>query len=261
MAAEKLAPLIVIVGQTASGKSDLGMFLAQKFNGEIICADSRTIYKGMDIGTAKPNKQDQAKIKHYLLDIIKPNQRYTVARFKSDAQKAIEEAHNRGKLPILIGGSGLYINSVIFDYKFSDSCIPQDTINPRHKSKEATSIKNQLRANTLVFGLSPDKNILKKRIEERTNKMIQRGLINETRKLIEVYGSSLEAYKGSAYFRAIKYINGDINKQELIQEIIDSDLKLSKKQKTWFKRNQDIKWIQDRNEAQQIIVDWITQTL
>ncbi len=115
----KVVPLLVIVGETASGKSALSMSLARKFNGEIICADSRTIYKDMDIGTAKPNAEDRAEIKHYLLDIIEPGQRYSASQFKEDALKAISEITKRGKLSILVGGTGLYIDAVIFDYQFN----------------------------------------------------------------------------------------------------------------------------------------------
>src|SRR5260221_12585582 len=97
-------PLIVIVGETASGKSVLAMELAQKFNGEIICADSRTVYKGMDIGTIKPSKTDQQKIAHHLLDVITPSQTFTAANFKKLANQAIKEINSRNRLPIMFGG-------------------------------------------------------------------------------------------------------------------------------------------------------------
>src|SRR5688572_21256799 len=117
-------PLIVIAGPTASGKSALAMKVAKKYNGEIICADSRTVYKGMDIGTAKPSAVDRKEVPHHLLDIVQPNQPFTAADFKEQALAAIDDISGRGKLPIMVGGTGLYIDSVIFDYRFGDPADP-----------------------------------------------------------------------------------------------------------------------------------------
>ena len=110
-------PLIVIVGPTASGKSALSLRIAQQFDGEIICADSRTIYTGMDIGTAKPSKADQALVRNWLLDQVEPGKPYSVAEFQAAAKAAVEDIRSRGKLPILVGGSGLYIDAFIYDYQ------------------------------------------------------------------------------------------------------------------------------------------------
>ena len=112
--------LVVILGPTASGKSAMALELAQKFNGEIVCADSRTIYKGMDIGTAKPSIQEQQLVRHHLIDIVEPDRPFSAAQFKQAAQDAIAEIQSRGKLPFLVGGSGMYIDSVIYDYGFRD---------------------------------------------------------------------------------------------------------------------------------------------
>ncbi|HUA12901.1 MAG TPA: isopentenyl transferase family protein, partial [Candidatus Sulfotelmatobacter sp.] len=116
--ARKLTPLVVIVGPTCSGKSGLGMKLAEYFNGEIICADSWTVRKGVDIGTAKPTPQDRRSIKHHLLDVIEPDAMFNAAEFKKLATKAIADISNRGKLPIMVGGSGLYIDGLLYNYSF-----------------------------------------------------------------------------------------------------------------------------------------------
>ena len=114
----KDTPLVVVLGQTGSGKSAVAMELAERFDGEIIAADSRTVYRGMDIGTAKPTKQDQNQIRHHLLDVVNPNELFSVAAFQTQAQAAIEDIASRNKIPFLVGGSGLYIDAVIYNFSF-----------------------------------------------------------------------------------------------------------------------------------------------
>jgi tRNA dimethylallyltransferase len=111
-------PLVVIVGPTASGKSATAMRIAKEYGGEIICADSRTIYKGMDIGTAKPTAEDRRQVPHWGLDLVEPGQQFTAADFKEYANQKIYEIRQRGNLPILVGGTGLYVDGVIFNYRF-----------------------------------------------------------------------------------------------------------------------------------------------
>src|SRR5690606_33063041 len=112
-------PLVVIAGPTASGKTALAIELAERFGGEIICADSRTIYKGMDVGTAKPGVDEQAQIPHWGLDLVEPGDRFTAADFKEYALQKINEIRARGHVPFLVGGTGLYVDAVLFDYQFS----------------------------------------------------------------------------------------------------------------------------------------------
>jgi len=109
---------VAIVGPTATGKTGLAIALAQVFDGEVVCADSRTIYRGMDIGTAKPTADEQAQVPHHLLDIVDPGERLSAGEFKQLAETQINEISSRGKLPLLVGGSGLYVDAVIFDYEF-----------------------------------------------------------------------------------------------------------------------------------------------
>ena len=112
--------VIVICGPIASGKTALSIELAKKINGEIVSADSMQIYKDMDIGTAKPTKQEMGEIKHYLLDFVSPEDRYSVAQYKQDAKKAIKEIINKGKTPIIVGGTGLYVDSLIYEIEYND---------------------------------------------------------------------------------------------------------------------------------------------
>ena len=118
--------VIVICGPTASGKTLLSIELAKQINGEIISADSMQIYKEMDIGTAKPTEQEKSGIKHYLLDFVSPNQRYNVAEYKNDAKTAIKQIIKKGKTPIIVGGTGLYIDSLIYEIEYSDIEIDED---------------------------------------------------------------------------------------------------------------------------------------
>lgn len=277
-----LAPLVVIVGPTASGKSDLAMNLAKKFDGEIIAADSRTIYKGLDIGSAKPTKLDRSLVKHHLIDVVSPNEKYTAARFQKDATLAIEDINNRGKLPIMVGGSGLYIDSVIFNYEFSPAAdhglraklskfsiadlqhkatelgISKNDINfhnRRHlqRAVEAGGVKKnnkKLRQNTYVVGLAIDKDQLVTRINARIDTMVKQGLIVEVEGLIKLYGSDNEAMTGIGYRALAKYFDGQMSLVEAIENFKRGDLLLAKKQMTWFRRNKYIHWYTDPRQAE-----------
>lgn len=113
-----LAPLVVIVGPTASGKTAAGLKLAEQVGGEVVCADARTIYKGMDIGTAKPSVDDQRHIRHHMIDVISPDQRYNAAKFKAAAEQSIADIVSRGKIPVVVGGTGLYVDALVYDFAF-----------------------------------------------------------------------------------------------------------------------------------------------
>lgn len=119
-----VAPLIAIVGPTASGKTALALGIAERFAGEIICADSRTIYKGMNIGTAKPTAEERARVPHHCIDLIEPGETFSAADFKRCALAAIEDIRMRGKVSILVGGTGLYVDAVLFDYQFGEQADP-----------------------------------------------------------------------------------------------------------------------------------------
>lgn len=249
----KLAPLVVVVGPTASGKSALGMELARKFNGEIICADSRTIYKRMDIGTAKPSKRDQAEIPHHMLDIVEPGQRYSAAQFKEDALSLIDDIWSRGKLPIMVGGTGLYIDAVIFDYKFSSPDAERDPLNPRHLKRDTSQQQSELRENTLVIGMTRDREVLNNRIEQRMEQMVENGFVDEVKQLLDSYGPENEAMSGIGYKTFAKYIRGELTLDDAKAEFIKGDKSLAKRQRTWFKRNKGIHWVTNNEQAVELV--------
>ncbi len=252
--AKTISPLVVIVGETASGKSDLAMLLAQQFNGEIISADSRAIYRGMDIGTAKPSRLDQAKIKHHLIDIINPDERYSALQFKADALKAIDDIASRRKLPILVGGTGLYVDSVIFDYQFEGDKNIRSKVNPRHAlpSKHIKQLK-KMRDNTLVIGILRSRDELDIRIEQRISTMINDGLIDEVSRLADKYGTDIEPMTGIGYKTFVKYLRGGIGINQAKEEFIRGDKLLAKRQRTWFKRNKSIHWINEQSQAVELV--------
>ena len=239
--------IIVIVGPTASGKSALAMRLAEAFNGEIIAADSRTVYKGMDIGTAKPTKTEQAKIPHHLLNLIEPDQKFSAGQFKKCAERVITDIQKRGRLPIVVGGTGLYIDSLIFDYQF-DPDGGRDPRNPRHRLKKFNT-DQRLRPGVVVIGLQPTTTNHQSQIERRIERMLEQGLIDEVVNLAQKYPSDLEAFKAPGYQPFWQYVNGQIDLETAKQLFIQADLKLAKKQRTWFKRNPHIRWFGSPKQA------------
>ncbi len=238
--------LLVIVGPTASGKSNLALKLARLCNGEIICADSRTAYKGLDIGTAKPSQQDQKEVTHHLLDVVKPDQDFTVSDFKLLADKIIRDIQNRGKLPIMVGGSGLYIDAVLFNYQFSETGASKDSANPRHLDKDVPRKSDDLRSDAIVVGLEVDREFLKERISRRIDHMLERGLIEEVRQLQADYPNS-KALLAPGYKAFSEQVLGHLSIDESKALFIKNDYNLAKRQMTWFKRNKKIHWLNNQN--------------
>lgn len=251
-----LSPLIVIVGPTASGKSALALELAQKFNGEIIAADSRTVYKGMDIGTAKPTEEEQKLVPHHLLDLVNPDQPFNVVNFQGLALEKIKEIQGRGKLPIMVGGTGLYVDSVIFNYQFEGKNAEKSSVNPRHLAKPSDA-RGPIRGNTLVLGMDVDKNLLEDRITIRVKQMVKGGLAEEVRRLVDKFGWESEAMTGVGYQEWKKYFESSQNLEETIELIAIHTRQYAKRQRTWFKRNPHIIWLQSSGQAQKIVTAFL----
>lgn len=257
MATTLNSPLLVIVGPTASGKTALAIDLAKRFNGEIICADSRTIYKGMNIGTAKPTVPEMQSVKHHLLDVVEPGEPFTVADFKRLADQAITNITERGKLPILVGGSGLYIDSVIYNYDFAATSSERDPQNPRHLAADAPRQNLELRPNTLVIGIQVDPVILKERIIKRIDGMLEAGLQDETIGLGKQFGWDIPPMQAPAYkaFRGVAEGTKTVDQAKADFDMYDS--RLAKKQRTWFKRNNSIQWVTDPSESVDLVTTFL----
>lgn len=285
--------LLVIIGETASGKSALAMALALKFSGEIICADSWTVRREVSIGTAKPPAEDQALVPHHLIDVVGPDEDFTAAVFKRLAVAVIADITSRGKLPIMVGGTGLYIDGVLFDYGFLDagdraarealSALSNDQllakisqqgielgdVDVRNKRRlirlletnGAVPSRQAMRANTLVLGLQTDRTQLDQRITDRVDAMIAEGLEAEVRGLVERYGWGCEALKGVGYSQWKPYFLGAASLAETRAKIIKATKDLAKRQRTWFKRNNSIHWLQtpvDQIEASAIVTTFLS---
>lgn len=284
-------PLVCIVGETASGKTKLAIDLALRFNGEIICADSRTIYTKADIGTAKPSQKDQDLVPHYLINVIDPDKTFTAAQFKARALEKMKEIYARGKIPFLVGGTGLYIDAVVYDYQFSGSAdsalrlqleklpipelqqkiiasgitLPSNSKNPRHLIRALetggtyNSDRNDIRRNTMMLGISINREVLKERIYERSKSMLKDGLLDEALDIANQYGWGAPALQSTTYKAARKYWENGISLEDTLNLLTKNDTHLAKRQRTWFKRNKSIHWIRDEMEAVGLLTTFLNK--
>lgn len=268
-------PLIVIVGPTASGKTSLAIELAEKYEGEIICADSRTIYKGMDVGTAKPTAEERRRVPHWGLDLVKPNESFSAAEFKRYATQKIQEIRERGRTPFLVGGTGLYIDAVVFDYQFGsrpdlqyrseledwsldqlhEYCVynninlPENKQNKRYliRAIEQKGINDKRRKmpidNSIIVGIATDKQVLRERIERRSEQLFKDGVVKEAIILGKMYGWDSQAMTGNIYPILRLYLNNRITLKDAKDKFTTSDWRLAKRQLTWLRRNNYIKWL------------------
>jgi tRNA dimethylallyltransferase len=274
--------LIVVLGPTSSGKSDLAVIIAKKCNGEIISADSRQVYKGMDIGTGKVAKKEMAGVPHFLLDVADPKRRYSVSRFKKEAERAIKDITKRGKVPILCGGTGFYIQAVVDGlilpevkpnaqlrkelaelspeelYLRLKKIDPQrartiDKYNP-HRLTRAIEIATALGSvpevttvenfDVLQIGITTPDKILRERIHVRLHKRIRRGMVAEVQKLHRngVSWKRLEEL-GLEYKHLAQHLQGNVSKERMLDELETAIWHYAKRQKTWFKRDLRTKWV------------------
>lgn len=265
----------MIVGPTASGKTVLATTLAKKLGGEIICADSRTVYKGMDIGTAKPTLQERAEVPHWGLDLVEPDEHFSAADFKRYADLKIEEIRARDNIPFLVGGTGLYIDAVVFDYEFGPKAepevrsqlealslqelheycrlhnisLPENSGNKRYvirtieRKGRSASRKSEPISPAVIVGVATDKQSLLSRIHDRTEQIFSNGVVEEATSLGKKYGWKNEAMTGSIYRLLRCHLEGQVSLQVTKDKFTTSDWQLAKRQMTWFRRNPNIVWL------------------
>ena len=275
--------IIVILGSTASGKSALAIRISKKINGEIISADSRQVYKGLNIGSGKITKKEMRGVPHHCLDLVSPKKIYTVADFKKCANEAIEKIFAKNKTPIIVGGTGLYIQAVVDnvvlpevkpDWKLRKELEKKTTeemlamlkkLDPeRARNIDAKNPRRLIRAieiakalgkiphleaplpsyDVLQIGIKPPDEVLKKNIEKRIKKMLKDGLVSETKKLRKHGLSWKRIYElGFEYKYPAMFLQGKISKEEMLKKMILENWQYAKRQMTWFKRDKRIKWI------------------
>ena len=291
--------VVVICGPTASGKTALSIELAKRINGEIVSADSMQIYDEMNIGTAKPDQEEMQGIKHYLIGNIKPTNRYSVSEFKKDAITAIKEIISKGKMPIVVGGTGLYVNSLVYGIDYPEIQINLEyrkelekiveekglqylfekaveidkeamkNISPNDKKrilrvleiyketgKTKTELERESRKNGIpydykIFAINMPREILYDRINRRVDIMIEKGLIDEVSSLYEKYGESLlTSMQAIGYKEVVEFLKGNCTKEEMIEKIKMETRRYAKRQLTWFRKIENIQWLDGLNDIQ-----------
>ena len=232
-------PTVIILGPTGSGKTGVSIKIAKTIGGEVISADSRAIYKGMDIGTAKPTKEEMDGVPHWGIDLVEPGERFTVADWKSYAEARIKDIRARGKIPIITGGTGLYIDALIYDYHFKGPT--------GHKigdiEQKTCSDRTEIKGDYLLIGVKWDTDELRTRLNKRIVQMFTPELYNEVTKLVQTYGWGSGAMKSNIYEYAWKYLQGDLTLEQAKEQSFYEDWHLAKRQLTWFKRNPYIIWL------------------
>lgn len=293
---KKIDNLCVLIGPTAIGKTSISLRLAHLLNAEIISADSMQIYKYMDIGSAKIKEYEMEGIPHHLLDIIYPDEEYTVADYKKQAKKLIADINKRGKMPLVVGGTGLYVNSLVYDLDFTQVKASEEIRNKlqalgdkygneylHNKLTKIDSVsankinvgdrRRIIRAieiyevtgkkmseqninfrkktedyNITMVGLNMDRERLYERINYRVDEMVKEGLIDEVKRLLEMgYDKNLPSMQGIGYKEIIMYLEDLISLDEAINIIKKGTRNYAKRQLTWFKRDNRIKWINTDN--------------
>lgn len=278
--------IVIIAGPTASGKSALSIDLALEFNGEIVSADSMQVFRHMDIGTAKPSKEDMRRVPHHLVDIVEPTGGYTAAQFRGDAITAITGIRSRGRNPFVIGGTGLYIKALtqgLFPGPKADpdlrKTLEKDgrdalyerlkqidpetaaSIHPNNRVRVIRALEVYVLTGTpistfrkdhgfrdelfecLKIGLDCPREALYKRIDERVDRMIEAGLLEETKRLFEAgFGWDLKPMLGLGYKEMAMFLRGECALPEAIALLKRNTRRYAKRQLTWFKADPEIKW-------------------
>ncbi|WKZ29004.1 MAG: tRNA (adenosine(37)-N6)-dimethylallyltransferase MiaA [Patescibacteria group bacterium] len=292
-----LPRIIVIVGPTASGKSSLALKLAKALDGEIVSADSRLLYRGMDIGTAKPTRKEREKVPHHLIDVVPPSKTLTLAEYKRKALQAIRGIVKRGRLPIVVGGTGLYVRALVEnleipevppDPEFRASLRKKGTAwilarvkkldpeyaarigpNPRFATRALEVIKatgkpfsaQQGRGaalfDALVLGLDPGKAVLKRRIVSRVASMFRSGLAAEAKRLADAYDEALPSMSGIGYRELWPYVRGEISLAEAKKTIAKNTEAYAKRQMTWWRGMEGIAWHERPETAMRAAKKWL----
>ena len=280
--------VVVILGPTATGKSHCAIEVAKRFNGEIISGDSMLVYKEMNIGTAKPTAEELQAVPHHLVDILPPDASFNVVDFVEQAKALIADINSRGKLPIIAGGTGLYIKALLEDYAFNS--VDEDTelrrsleaeadtngtealhkrlaeldpeaaerIHPNNVRRVVRALESALRGDTisqqgaaespydaLVFGLNMERSALYERINRRVDLMLEAGLEQEVRRLLEQgVSSECQSMQSIGYRQMVWYLNGSMSYEDAVDKLKQATRNFAKRQVTWYKKMSYINWLE-----------------
>lgn len=275
--------VIAVVGATASGKTSYAIELAKKINGEIISADSRLVYKGMNIGTAKPTIDEMQEIPHYMIDVVEPEYNYSVGLYVKEAKKHITDIISRGKVPIVVGGTGLYFRVLLENYDLPDvkpdyelrkelssysyeellemfTKLDEKAANSVEKNDKKKLIRyieiiklagkpldlvrgvKEKEFNVEWVGLNFPREILYDRINKRVDLMIEQGLIDETKKLLQKHGRISNITDTIGYREVLSYLDGELSLDEAKDKLKQNTRNYAKRQLTWFRKNEQINW-------------------
>lgn len=303
--------IILLVGPTASGKTDMGVRIAKRINAEIISADSMQIYKYMNIGTAKPTKDEMSSVTHHLIDEVEPDFEFSVALFREISEKIIKDIVARGKRPLIVGGTGLYINSLTKPWSFSKTepnsavreeleeivklngknylhemlrqidPISAESIHPNNvkrviraievyktsgKTKsiaDRESMEEELAFEPILLGLNMERSTLYSRIEQRVDRMIKEGLVEEVDGLLKAgYKESIISMQGLGYKEIVRFLKGEYTLERAIEVLKRDTRHFAKRQLTWFRRDDRIQWFQidkykDKDELEDHMISYL----
>ena len=303
--------LIILAGPTASGKTSVSIDLAKRLGGEIISADSMQVYKYMDVGTAKISVEEMQGVKHHLIDVLDPKEDFNIVKFQNMVKCSIDEIVKNGHIPILVGGTGFYIQSIIYDIDFNTEddnssvrkkleeeydtlgadfmyeklkkidSVSAKTIHKNNKKRIIRAIEFFLINNEPIsshnevqrkknspydyrfFVLNPPRDILYERINKRVDIMLEKGLVDEVKKLREM-GLSMEniSMQGIGYKEIIECLNGEVSLESAIENIKQNTRHMAKRQVTWFKREKDVIYVDPFSfESNEKIVDYMIEKI
>ncbi|MCA9347476.1 tRNA dimethylallyltransferase [Candidatus Saccharibacteria bacterium] len=277
---------IFIVGPTASGKSALAIGLAKMINAEIICADSQTVRRYMNIGTAKPTAEDQSMVPHHLIDVVDPYNDFSLADFLRLAEESIRHIRSNGRNVIIVGGTGLYTDALYFNFELPAVSneensteknvellhaeifrrgleLPKNSQNPRHlvnviKRNGQTGVAKSPSPESIIIGINPGREKIIERINRRVDEMFENGFEDEVRAIINRFGPPKKDFDAIGYRIIYRYIMGEISLEEAKEKFKIGDRQYARKQMSWYRRNGDIVWFSSPEEALHYILKKVT---
>lgn len=301
--------VICIVGPTGVGKTELSLTLAEALETEIISCDSMQIYRGMDIGTAKVKPEETRGIKHHMIDVVEPIELFSSWEYRNQAGEIAERIANSGRIPLFVGGTGLYANAILYDLQFMGERQPEirakwqnfldkngkdalfkrllqvdpaqkDRIHPNNTRRVLRALEiyeetgkpmseqiSGMRApredmDALIIGLTGDRETVYERINDRVDRMMEEGLIEEAENLVHQYPdfASTRAAQGIGYKETLRFLDGEITEQELRELIAQNTRRYAKRQWTWFGKDPRTHWVDigtsEMNEIINMVKEW-----